>query len=121
MKHIPVLLKETLEYFSDTEIKVFFEGTMGAGGHAKAILEAHPEIETYIGVDRDGVAHELAGEALAPWADKIVYVRNNFAQVEEILEEVGVKQVDGFFLTWECRRCRLMKKKEALVSKRKEI
>ena len=47
-KHIPVLTREVLEIFSSQKIRVFFDGTLGAGGHARSILEAHPEIEKYI-------------------------------------------------------------------------
>lgn len=121
MRHLPVLMDEVLDGFAETKIKVFFDGTLGAGGHARALLEAHPEIETYIGVDRDGVAQDLAKENLAPYLEKVVFVRENFAEVEAILAEVGVESVDGFFLTSGSHRCNSMKRAGALASKRKEI
>lgn len=103
--HIPVLLKECLEFFSGCHLKVFFEGTLGAGGHAKALLEAHPEIERYIGCDQDPEALLMAKEQLMPWRDKVEFVHANFATVDEILKEKQINKVDGFFLTWECRLC----------------
>ncbi len=45
-EHISVMVEPFLEYFKDRELKVFFDGTVGAGGHARAILEAHPEMRT---------------------------------------------------------------------------
>jgi 16S rRNA (cytosine1402-N4)-methyltransferase len=73
---------------------VFFDGTLGAGGHARAILEAHPEIERYIGADRDPRAHELAGQVLAPWREKVEFVRGSYA--EEVLAVKGC--IDGFLI-----------------------
>ena len=95
--HVPVMVDEVLEYFEGVEIKTFFDGTLGAAGHAEAILQAHPEIETYIGCDRDGDAHEIAQERLAPYKEKVKFFRGNFSELDEALEEFGIEQVDGFF------------------------
>jgi len=97
--HIPVMLEECLKYFEDLSIRVFFDGTLGAGGHAKALLEAHPEIEMYIGCDRDESALKIAKETLQPWQDKVVFVHGNFANLDEHLQQLNVTEVDGFFLT----------------------
>lgn len=97
--HLPVLHEESLEYFSDLEIKVFFDGTLGAGGHAEGFLREHPEIELYIGCDRDPRALSLASERLSPWKDKVRFVHSNFVDLDRILAFEGIKQVDGFFLT----------------------
>jgi 16S rRNA (cytosine1402-N4)-methyltransferase len=94
MKHIPVLMREVLDVFAEKEIRVFFDGTLGAGGHAKAILEAHPEIERYIGCDRDPKAHELATEVLKPWREKVEFVRGSYA--EQVKEVEGC--IDGFLI-----------------------
>ncbi|MBX3719149.1 MAG: 16S rRNA (cytosine(1402)-N(4))-methyltransferase [Parachlamydiales bacterium] len=98
-EHISVLENEALSFFADMQIGVFFEGTVGAGGHAKAMLEAHPEIKRYIGCDLDPEALEIARETLKPWKDKVELVHGNFAQLDEYLKERKIKTVDGFFLT----------------------
>ena len=103
--HISVMEKEFLEYFDGKELKVFFEGTVGAGGHAKAILEAHPEIERYLACDRDPEALEIAKENLKPWRDKVEFIHGNFADLDLFLKERKIKQVDGFFLISEFRLC----------------
>ncbi len=36
--HKPVLVHEVLAIFQDMEIRTFFDGTLGAGGHARAVL-----------------------------------------------------------------------------------
>lgn len=103
--HISVMLKEFLHFFQDKKLKVFFEGTVGAAGHAKALLQAHPEIEKYIGCDQDPVAFQIAEENLSSWKNKVRLERGNFDRLEEYLNKNKVKQVDGFFLTWGYRLC----------------
>ena len=97
--HISVMKNEVLESFKDVQLKVFFDGTLGAGGHAEAILEAHPEIEIYIGCDQDESAIEIAKTRLSKFSDKMRYVYGNFSDVDKHLQSLGIENVDGFFLT----------------------
>lgn len=90
---------ECLHFFAETQLKVFFDGTLGAGGHAKAILSAHPEIEIYIGCDQDPEALEIARQNLKEWKDKVEFVKGNFEDLDQILKELKLKTVEGFFLT----------------------
>jgi 16S rRNA (cytosine1402-N4)-methyltransferase len=98
MKHIPVLEEEVVRGFHGSEIRVFFDGTLGAGGHADAILSAHPEIEIYVGCDRDPSALQYAAERLAKWSKKMRFVHGNFLDVDAMLRALRIKKVDGFFL-----------------------
>ena len=43
--HVPIMVPEVLKGFEGATLKTFYEGTLGAGGHAREILQAHPEIE----------------------------------------------------------------------------
>ena len=97
--HIPIMVGEVLSFLKDREIKVFFDGTLGAAGHAKAILETHPEIELYIGCDKDPEALEIARERLSPWKKKIEFVHGDFGRLDEHLNQLKIRSVDGFFLT----------------------
>lgn len=97
--HVSVLEQEFLNFFSQTQLPVFFEGTVGAGGHAAALLKAHPEIEHYIGCDVDPDALEIARQTLLPWQDKVELIQGNFSQVKTYLEKRKIKEVNGFFLT----------------------
>ncbi len=98
VQHKPVMLDEVLSAFSDVELKVFFDGTVGAGGHAKAILEAHPEIELYIACDKDPAALAIASETLEPFKKKVKFVHSDHVNVQEVLRDLSVNEVDGFFL-----------------------
>ncbi|NGX26986.1 MAG: Ribosomal RNA small subunit methyltransferase H [Chlamydiae bacterium] len=99
LPHTPIMVEEVLESFKGAELKVFYEGTLGAGGHARAILKAHPEIERYIGCDKDPEALEIAKSTLLPWKEKVEFIQGNFADLDLHLEERGIEGVDGFFLT----------------------
>ena len=99
MPHIPAMLEESLSFFRGREIKTFFEGTLGAGGFARAFLSEHAEIETYYACDQDPSAIELAKENLKVWEGTVEFIHGNFRDLDKHLESRGVKQVDGFFLT----------------------
>ena len=103
--HVPIMVEEVLNFLKDLKIGVFFDGTLGAGGHAKAILEAHPEIKRYIGCDKDPEALQIAKERLAPWKDKMEFVHGDFGKLDEYLKDREIHTVDGFFLTSECHLC----------------
>lgn len=96
--HEPVLLREVLRVFEGVELKVFFEGTVGAGGHAQALLQEHPEIERYLACDRDPKALELAAKVLKPWGKKVESIRGPYADLERYLEERKLKGIDGFLI-----------------------
>lgn len=94
MNHKPVLLAEVLEAFEGVKLHTFFDGTLGAAGHAKALLEAHPEMKCYIGCDRDPRAHELSKERLEPWKDKLKLMRSSY---KEALEQMN-EPLDGILI-----------------------
>lgn len=96
--HKPVLLQEVLQIFEGLHIEVFFEGTVGAGGHAEAILSAHPEIERYLACDRDPAALEMAQARLARWGKKVEWIRGPFAEFPRYLDERGISFIDGFLI-----------------------
>ncbi len=61
------------------------DATLGAGGHAAALLDALPD-HTLVGVDRDDQALAIAGENLARFADRVVLRRANFDQLGEVVD-----------------------------------
>lgn len=83
--HQSVLLQEVIEAFQDTPLKVYLDGTLGAGGHAEAILKAHSEIETFIGLDQDTSALALAKKRLDPWEHKLQLIHTNFSELRKAL------------------------------------
>ncbi|CAK7346951.1 unnamed protein product [Dovyalis caffra] len=55
--HVPVMLGEVVDVFSSLHLRSFIDCTLGAAGHSSAIIKGHPELECYIGMDVDPVAH----------------------------------------------------------------
>ena len=53
IKHIPVLLNETLDYLNCKKDGIYVDATLGHGNHALSILEKYPEIKMLVGVDQD--------------------------------------------------------------------
>lgn len=96
--HTSVLLSEILNAFDKRHLHTFVDGTLGAGGHSAAILEAHPEIEQLIGIDQDPIAREAALERIKPWNPKVKIVPGNFSGMAAHLAALGITKVDGILL-----------------------
>lgn len=88
--HLPVLLDEIIQGFAPLSLDVVVDGTLGAGGHAEALLKAHPEIQCYLGIDQDQSALEIAAKRLKPWESKLVLRHGNFSQIDLFLQELGM-------------------------------
>lgn len=76
--HVPVMVEEVLEYLRPEEGGLFFDGTLGAGGHSAAILDAGKSARV-VGVDQDPEALQVAQERLARYGDRVRLLRSNFA------------------------------------------
>lgn len=96
--HKPVLVHEVLGIFQDLEIRTFFDGTLGAGGHARALLEAHPEIECYIGCDRDAEALEIAANELKGWEKKLQLFHGSHTEIDQWVKQAKVSCVNGLLI-----------------------
>lgn len=96
--HQPVLVNQILEAFAETSLKIFVDGTLGAGGHAEYILKAHPEITHFIGFDQDPQALKIAQERLKPWVSKLHLIHDNFENFDQHLEKLNITQIDGMML-----------------------
>lgn len=95
MFHEPILLETFLDFFKDKTVRVFVDGTVGAGGHSGALLKAHPEIEVFYALDKDPLALEIAHETLKEFDKKVRFVHGDYKNMPELIEHT---QVDGIFL-----------------------
>jgi 16S rRNA (cytosine1402-N4)-methyltransferase len=93
--HIPVLLDEALYWLAPRPGGVYVDATVGAGGHAEAILERIAPGGRLIGLDRDDVALEAARSRLRRFGEAAVLVRANNAAIKEVLSSQGLHEVDG--------------------------
>lgn len=81
--HVPAMLREVLHYLRPERGGVFFDGTLGGGGHAEAMLSAAPGV-TLVASDRDPEALAEAGARLARFGRRFRPVRANFAEALDI-------------------------------------
>jgi 16S rRNA (cytosine1402-N4)-methyltransferase len=95
--HQPVLLQPLLDLLANYSIPRVWDGTLGAGGHAHALFSTHPEIISYIGVDRDCNALKISELKLAPWKKKLEQIYGNFADILPQLarEKSGMQEGAG--------------------------
>jgi 16S rRNA (cytosine1402-N4)-methyltransferase len=89
--HRPVLVNEVVELLSGAH--VVLDLTVGAGGHAEALLDAG--VERVVGVDRDLEAVRAAEARLARFGRRFLAVRAKFSEVSRVAAEAGVRAVDG--------------------------
>ncbi|HTE73194.1 MAG TPA: 16S rRNA (cytosine(1402)-N(4))-methyltransferase RsmH [Actinomycetes bacterium] len=96
-RHVPVLLARTLELLAPAVGEpgaVVVDATLGMGGHSEALLQQFAGLRL-VGLDRDPQALELAGERLAPYADRTTLVHAVYDELADVLGRVGAKRVQG--------------------------
>ena len=98
--HEPVLLDRCIEILGEAltgDSAILVDGTLGLGGHSEAFLRKFPQL-TLVGIDRDEKALKLAGERLAPFADRIHLVQAVYSDIPEVLAELGINLADAVLL-----------------------
>ncbi len=93
--HQPVMVEEVLHFLSPRPGGVYVDATMGAGGHAEAILRNVGGRATLIGVDRDPDALARARYNLRSFAGAVKLVRTDFADLRWILRSQEIEHIDG--------------------------
>jgi len=96
--HDPVMVKEAVEMLAVRKGGIYVDGTVGSGGHARAVLENLAGEGMLVGIDRDRDALALAASVLKPWAGHCRLAHGNFADLKSLLESFGIRKVDGILL-----------------------
>lgn len=95
--HTPVMLDRTIDLLAPAlaaDGTVVVDATLGMGGHSEALLERFPNI-TLVGIDRDTDALAIAGERLAPFADRTHLVHAVYDEYPTVLADLGIDAVHG--------------------------
>ncbi|GAB3959592.1 16S rRNA (cytosine(1402)-N(4))-methyltransferase RsmH [Streptomyces sparsus] len=96
-RHVPVMLQRCLDLLAPALTgpdAVVVDCTLGLGGHSEALLTRFPEVRL-VALDRDPVALELAGERLAPHADRTHLVHAVYDELPQVLERLGISRVQA--------------------------
>jgi len=96
--HRPVLLPEVLEYLRCQPGKVYVDGTVGSGGHARAMMERSSPTGKLIGLDWDEQAIRRSQENLAVFGERVELQKENFKDLKAVLKLLSIVGVDGILL-----------------------
>ena len=96
-RHIPVLRSEALAGLGLKRGGVYIDGTFGAGGYTRAILDAFDDTRV-MGIDRDPDAIAGGQELVARYGGRLTLVQGAFGDLDRLAEEAGLGPFDGVVL-----------------------
>jgi 16S rRNA (cytosine1402-N4)-methyltransferase len=95
-RHVSVMLREVIEFAAPQPGQVIVDGTLGAGGHANEIARRIGPDGLLIGLDHDPAMIEIAKPRIV--GSRIELIEANFAELREVLNELGVGRVDAVLM-----------------------
>jgi 16S rRNA (cytosine1402-N4)-methyltransferase len=95
-EHQPVLLNEVLDKLEIKADGIYVDCTIGGAGHSQEIVKELGTKGQLIGIDQDRAAMKAAAEKLSAAEPKIDLVRNNYSNLNTVLDDLDIKKVDGF-------------------------
>lgn len=95
--HRPVMLREVIAGLDLKENGIYFDGTVGGGGHSFAIL-SEAKGARLIATDRDGEAIAEAEKRLKPYEGRFRLFKSDYRNYGEVLSQAGVGKLDGVIL-----------------------
>ncbi len=96
--HIPVMLEECMRLLDPKDGGVYFDGTLGGGGHSYEILRRSSPSGRLIATDLDDEALAAGKARLADFAGRFSLHKSNFKDFEKVLGQEGVHWLDGVML-----------------------
>jgi 16S rRNA (cytosine1402-N4)-methyltransferase len=97
-QHQPVLYHEIIHALQPKSPDLYVDGSVGAGGHARGILEACAPDGRLLGLDVDPQALASARETLAPYGERVRLVQASYLYFTDVLKECGWTAVQGMLL-----------------------
>ena len=97
-KHVSVLATESIDALNIKDDGTYVDGTLGGGGHASLICRKLSEKGTFIGIDRDIEALEVAQKRLSIYKCDQVFENRNYTEIKNILDRNGIAGIDGGLL-----------------------
>lgn len=98
MQHVPVLFNEVLDIINPVSGGLYVDGTVGAGGHSRGILERSSPDGRLIGFDRDPDALALAVKNLSAFLDRVELIHSSYHELTTHLNNRNWQSVDGIVI-----------------------
>ena len=95
-RHIPVMLPDVLDALQPKPRETYIDGTFGAGGYTRAILETADC--RVVAFDRDPTAIAAGAALVEAFAPRLTLLHRPFGEMAEAIQEIGVEAVDGVVL-----------------------
>ena len=96
VRHTPVLLLPVLERLQPRDGATYIDGTFGAGGYTRAILDAARC--TVLATDRDPTAIAGGAGLVESYGERLILKQARFSEIVDAAADAGIAQVDGFVL-----------------------
>ena len=96
LQHKPVMCEEVLSILNPSDGCVYLDGTLGAGGHSRKILESADC--SVIGIDKDPTAIELCRDLEKQYGNKFLSINGSFGNLSQHLNSIGINKIDGILL-----------------------
>ena len=96
--HKPVMLEECMAALSLKDGGVYFDGTVGGGGHSYEILRRTAPTGRLIATDLDDEAIEAATKRLSPFQGRFEIYKSNYKRFEEVFDDAEIDLIDGALL-----------------------
>lgn len=96
--HIPVLSEETIGSLNIVPDGIYVDGTAGGGGHSSLIAARLSDKGRLIAIDQDEEAIRAAREKLKGFGDRVSIIRDNYSNIESILDGLAIDKVNGILL-----------------------
>lgn len=97
--HKPVMVEEVLRSLKvEGKGGLFVDGTVGSGGHARAILERGGPSTRLLAIDRDPEALRRASIALKDFSSKVILRKGSYVQVPDFLGDLGTPLAQGVLM-----------------------
>ena len=93
--HLPVLVREVIQFLKCRAGGVYVDCTVGGGGHALEILKATEPDGRIIGLDRDPQSIVRSRQRLMSFDHRVSLHHENFIRLDTVLEQEGIQIVDG--------------------------
>lgn len=96
--HVSILLDQVIDGLNIKPTGTYVDGTLGGAGHASHVCAKLQAGGYFVGIDQDADAIAASSLRLKPYGDIVQIVRSNYADMVNVLHDLGIEKVDGILL-----------------------